>query len=109
MTFEQGGRRNHQEMERPPYRSYATIMATFAGGLAAAGLLGRALGRDPQCHSALDFAVLSAASFKTARTLSRDQVTSFPFGPGTEMQSRLRSRSVDRDRGLGRGLAPCSQ
>ena len=71
-------------IESPPYRSYATIMATFAGGLAAAGALGRALGRDPQCQSALDFAVLSAASFKAARTLSRDQVTSFLREPFVE-------------------------
>lgn len=71
--------------ERPPYGSYATIMATFAGGLAAAGMLARALDRDPQCHTALDFAVLSAAAFKAARTLSHDEVTSFirePFVRG---------------------------
>jgi hypothetical protein len=40
-------------------------MATFAGGLAAAGLLGRALRRDPPCQSAVDFVVRSAASFKS--------------------------------------------
>jgi Protein of unknown function (DUF1360) len=70
--------------ERPPYQSYAAIMATFAGGLAAAGVLGRALKRDPQCQTALDFVVLSAASFKAARTLSRDQVTSFIRDPFVE-------------------------
>jgi hypothetical protein len=71
--------------ERPPYGSYAAIMGAFAGGLAAAGALARALERDPQCHSALDFAILSAASFKAARTLSHDEVTSFirePFVRG---------------------------
>jgi hypothetical protein len=60
-------------------------MGTFAGLLAAAGLAERALGRDPQCQTALDFAVLSAASFKVARTLARDEVTSFlrePFVRG---------------------------
>lgn len=70
---------------RPPYGSYAAIMATFAGGLAVAGALARALDRDPQCHTALDFAVLGAASFKGARTLSHDEVTSFirePFVRG---------------------------
>lgn len=72
-------------VERPPYASYATIMATFAGGLAAAGTIARALRRDPQCHTALDFAVLGAAAFKAARTLSHDEVTSFvrePFVKG---------------------------
>ena len=69
----------------PPYASYAAIMATFAGGLAAAGSLARLLRRDPQCHTALDFFVLGAASFKAARTLSHDEVTSFirePFVRG---------------------------
>jgi hypothetical protein len=71
--------------ERPPYEAYAAIMGVFAGGLAAAGALARALDRDPQCHTALDFAVLSAAAFKAARTLSHDEVTSFlrqPFVRG---------------------------
>ena len=60
-------------------------MGAFAGGLATAGALARALGRDPQCHTALDFVVLGAASFKAARTLSHDEVTSFirePFVRG---------------------------
>ena len=68
-----------------PYGSYAAIMATFAGGLAAAGALSRLLRRDPQCQTALDFVVLSAAAFKAARTLSHDEVTSFlrqPFVRG---------------------------
>jgi hypothetical protein len=71
--------------ERPPYEAYATIMGAFAGGLAAAGTLARVLGRDPQCHTALDFAILGAAAFKAARTLSHDEVTSFirePFVRG---------------------------
>ena len=74
-----------QRVERPPYTSYALITATFAGGLAAAGAIARALGRDPQCNTALDFVVLGAASFKAARTLSHDEVTSFlrdPFVKG---------------------------
>ena len=71
--------------ETPPYGSYAAIMSTFVGGLAAAGVIARELRRDPQCHTALDFVVLGAASFKAARTLSHDQVTSFirePFVRG---------------------------
>jgi hypothetical protein len=60
-------------------------MGTFAGGLAAAGALGRLLDRDPQCQTALDLTVLAAATFKAARTLARDEVTSFirePFVRG---------------------------
>jgi hypothetical protein len=68
-------------VERPPYAAYATIMGAFAGSLAAAGALARALDRDPQCHTALDFIVLSAAAFKASRTLSHDEVTSFIRDP----------------------------
>jgi len=71
--------------DRPPYASYAGILGAFAGLLATAGVLGRALDRNPQCQTALDFAVLSTASFKAARTLSHDQVASFirqPFVRG---------------------------
>jgi hypothetical protein len=70
---------------RPPYGSYATIMGGFAGGLAIAGAFARALDRNPACQTPLDFVVLSAASFKLARTLARDEVTSFirePFVQG---------------------------
>lgn len=70
---------------RPPYEAYAAIMGTFAGGLAAAGALSRLLDRDPLCQDALDLTVLAVATFKAARTLARDEVTSFirePFVRG---------------------------
>ena len=70
---------------RPPYGSYATIMGVFVGVLGSAGLASRALGRDPQCQTALDLVVLAAASFKASRTLARDEVTSWlrePFVRG---------------------------
>jgi hypothetical protein len=66
---------------KPPYVAYAGIVGTFAGGLAAAGILGRLLDRDPECQTTLDLVVLSAASFKAARTLSHDEVTSFLRDP----------------------------
>src|SRR5919197_490219 len=71
--------------DRPPYESYAAIAAAFGGLLAAAGAVGRALDRDPQCQTPLDFVLLAAASFKAARTLARDEITSFirqPFVRG---------------------------
>jgi hypothetical protein len=64
-------------VERPPYRAYATIMGTFAAGLAAAGGLARLFDRNPACRTPFDLVVLSAASFKASRTLARDDVTSF--------------------------------
>ena len=71
--------------EHPPYASYAALVAAYSGGLAAAGLLARLLGRSPYTNTALDFAVLAAANFKAARTISREKVTSFvrePFVAG---------------------------
>jgi len=69
------------ETGRPPYGAYAAIMGAFVGGLAGAGVLARALGRDPQEHTALDLAVLAAATFKGAQTISHDEVTSFLRDP----------------------------
>ena len=71
--------------ERPPYEAYAAIVGVFGAGLAGAGLLSRVLDRDPQCQTPLDLTVLAAATFKAARTLSHDEVTSFirqPFVRG---------------------------
>ena len=97
----------------PPYGAYAGIMAVFAGGLGLAGLLSRSLGRDPQCQTTLDLVVLSAATFKTARTLARDEVTSFlrtPFVEGQahegEDEEPVRTGGVDQAIGE---LVTCSR
>jgi hypothetical protein len=66
---------------QPPYGSYAALMGVYSGGLAVAGLVAKLLHRGPQDHGALDFAVLAAASFKAARTVARDEVTSFVRQP----------------------------
>jgi hypothetical protein len=71
----------------PPYRAYATIMGTFAGSLAAAGAIARLLDRDPRENDALDLVVLGLATFKAARTISRDEVTSFLREPFVEGQA----------------------
>jgi hypothetical protein len=70
---------------QPPYEAYATIIGVFVGGLGFAGIAARMLDRNPACQTPLDLVVLSAASFKAARTLARDEVTSFlrdPFVKG---------------------------
>ena len=67
-----------------PHGAYAAIFGTFVGGLAAVGALARMLDRDPREHTALDFALLSAATFKAARTIARDEVTSFIREPFVE-------------------------
>jgi hypothetical protein len=70
--------------ESPPYGAYAAIVGTFVGGLGVAGIAARALDRDPACQTPLDFVVLAAASFKAARTIARDEVTSFLREPFVE-------------------------
>jgi hypothetical protein len=67
-----------------PHTAYAAIMGTFAAGLAGAGLLARALGRDPEHQRPIDLAVIGLATFKAARTLARDEVTSFIRNPFVE-------------------------
>jgi Protein of unknown function (DUF1360) len=69
---------------RRPYAAYAGIMGTFLGGLAAAGTLAHVLDRDLREHDALDLVVLGAATFKAARTISTDEVTSFIREPFVE-------------------------
>jgi hypothetical protein len=69
---------------KPPHAAYAAIMGTFAAGLAGAGLLAKALGRDPQEHRPIDLAMLGLATFKGARTVARDEVTSFLRDPFVE-------------------------
>jgi hypothetical protein len=59
-------------------------MATFVGGLAATGAIGRLLGRDPGDHRSLDLVTLGLATFKASRTISRDEVTSFIREPFVE-------------------------
>ncbi len=67
-----------------PYSSYAAILGTFVGGLAAAGALARALEKEPQAQTTLDFVLLAGATFKTARTLTHDRVASFVRQPFVE-------------------------
>jgi uncharacterized protein DUF1360 len=68
----------------PPYAAYARIMGSFAALLGGAAAAQHALGRDPRDQSFLDLAVLAAATFKAARTISRDEVTSFLREPFVE-------------------------
>lgn len=73
-----------------PYQAYATITGVFVAGLALAGGLARLLGRDPRDQSWLDLTTLSMATFKAARTIARDDVTSFirePFVEGDPLHA----------------------
>jgi hypothetical protein len=63
-------------------------MSTFVGTLAAAGAVAKLLGRDAREHTALDLTVLGLATFKGARTIARDGVTSFVREPFVEGNAR---------------------
>ncbi len=86
--------------ERPPYGAYAALVATYSGGLMAAGMLARMFRRDPQTHTPLDFVVLGLANFKAARTVSRDKVTSFVREPFVEGEAY----SGDDEQPAGEGM-----
>lgn len=65
---------------RPPYEAYATLVGTFALGLGLASRLS-----DPERElQPIDLVALGLATFKAARTVSRDKVTSFVREPFVE-------------------------
>lgn len=66
--------------ERPPYAAYATLVGTFVGGLA---LVSRASNPEQELR-AVDLVSLGLATFKAARTISRDKVASFAREPFVE-------------------------
>jgi hypothetical protein len=72
------------DAQRPPYGAYAAIAGAFLSGLGGTALFARARDRDPSCYSVLDLATLGLATFKAARTISRDPVTSFARAPFVE-------------------------
>jgi hypothetical protein len=87
-------------------------MAAFCGGLLGAGLLARALGRDPEEQSALDLVTLALATYKAARTLSGDEVTSFLREPFVEGRAHEGGEDPVADGGLRQAvgeLVTCSR
>jgi hypothetical protein len=82
--------------ERPPYEAYAAIAGSFVTGLGLVAALSR---RSPPA-TALELVALSAATFKAARTLSREKVASFVRQPFVEGEA---SRGED-ERPAGEGL-----
>lgn len=98
--------------QQPPHGAYAAIMATFCGGLLGAGFLARALGRDPEEHTALDLVTLTLATYKAARTLSRDEVTSFLREPFVEGRAHEGGEDPVEDGGIRQAvgeLVTCSR
>jgi hypothetical protein len=99
-------------VKTPLYQAYASIFGAFVGGLGAAGVAARLLGRNPACQTPLDLAVLSAATFKAARTLAHDEVTSFlrePFVQGEAHEGHEDPIETGDDRQAIGELVTCSR
>ena len=88
------------ERPEPPYAAYATIAAAFVGGLATVAAVAR---RSPP-GSALELVALSAATFKAARTLSREKVASFVREPFVEGDSGLGEQERPEGEGFQRAV-----
>lgn len=88
------------QTEKPPYEAYAAIAGSFVAGLGLVAALAR---RSPPA-TALDFVVLSAATFKAARTLSREKVASFVREPFVEGHAELGEEERPAGEGFQRAL-----
>jgi hypothetical protein len=97
-----------ERTESRPYGAYAQITGVFVGGLTAATVLARLLGRDPRGESALDLGVLSLATFKLARTISRDEVASFIRLPFVEGEDEEPVETGDLQQAIGE-LVTCTR
>jgi len=84
----------------PPYESYAAIAGVFVGGIAAVA----AVARRAPAGTALDLVALSAATFKTSRTLSRERVASFVRQPFVEGEAETGEDERPAGEGLRRAL-----
>jgi hypothetical protein len=94
--------------DHAPQGAYAAIMGTFAVGLGGAALLAKTLGREPRENGSLDLVVLSLATFKTARTIARDEVGSFISEPFVEGEGEDPVGSGDLRQAIGE-LVTCSR
>ncbi len=90
--------------ERPPYASYAAIAGTFTSALAGVAVLTKASRRPPPELDWLDLLALGGATFKAARTLSRDKVASFVRQPFVEGEAYAGEDEEPAGEGLQRAL-----
>jgi hypothetical protein len=75
------------EQPSPPYTTYAALVGLFGAGMAGAGAFASRRGQRPEHLTPLDLAVLSAATFKAARTVAHDEVLSFLRQPFVREQA----------------------
>lgn len=88
----------------PPYAVYAALVGAFGAGVAGMATLAGALGRRPEQLRTLDLLVLSAATFKAARTIAHDEVTSFIREPFVQEQAHEGGEQAVEDGGTRQAL-----
>lgn len=94
----------HSPGRERPLGGYAVLMGTFTTLAAAFGAWFRSSGRElPESISARDLALVTVASHKTSRLVTRDRVTSAVRAPFTEFQGDAGPGEVN-ERARGRGL-----
>ena len=91
-----------EPQQRPPFRAYATMAATFNAGFAGALAAAQRSGRLPERVSSQDVILIGIASHKLSRLLAKDKITTFLRAPFTEYQGRGGPAEVEeRARGEG--------
>jgi Protein of unknown function (DUF1360) len=94
----------HSPQRERPLGGYAVLMSTFTALAVAFGAWFHRSGRElPDSVSARDLALVTVASHKTSRLITRDRVTSAVRAPFTEFQSDAGPGEVN-ERARGRGL-----
>ncbi len=94
----------HSPERERPLGGYAVLMGTFTSLAVAFGAWFRRSGRElPESISARDLALVTVASHKTSRLITRDRVTSAVRAPFTEFQNDAGPGEVN-ERARGRGL-----
>jgi Protein of unknown function (DUF1360) len=94
----------HSPQRERPLGGYAVLMGAFTALAAAFGAWFHRSGRElPESISARDLALVTVASHKTSRIITRDRVTSAVRAPFTEFQSDAGHGEVD-ERARGHGL-----
>lgn len=90
--------------DRPPYAAYAGIMGTFLAALGVVSVVAARRRCPLEPFRAIDLALLGLATFKGARTVARDRVTSFVREPFVEGEAYDGEREKPAGEGLQRAL-----
>lgn len=94
----------HSPDRERPLGGYAVLMGAFTALSAGFGVWFRHSGRElPESISARDLALITVASHKTSRLITRDRVTSAVRAPFTQFQDDAGPGEVD-EKARGRGL-----